>query len=163
MSAHVVADVTVRMARPSDLDTIVGLRLALLREHPDHPIYGRLRPDAERRARSVFASQLASLAETMFLAERDGAVVGILRVAESTASPLLDPGRYAYVSSAFVTPEARRAGVLRALLAEAERWCEARGLSDMRLHTVAGDHVSETAWERLGFGAVETVRLRRLK
>ena len=155
--------VAVRIARPSDLETVLRLRMALLREHPEHPIYGRLRADAERRARDVFASQLGAIGETMFLAEREGAVVGILRVAESIASPLLDPGRYAYVSSVFVVPEARRTGVLRALLAEAERWCATRGLGDIRLHCVAGDPVSETAWERLGFGAVETVRLKRLE
>src|SRR3712207_6883246 len=41
-----------------------------------------------------------------------------------------------YVSSVFVTPGARRAGVLRALLERAVRWCEDRGLHEMRLHSV---------------------------
>lgn len=163
MSSGVGTGVTVRKARQADLDTVVRLRLALLREHPDHPIYGRLRPDAERRAREVFASQLGSIGETMFLAERDGQVVGILRCVESIASPLLEPARYAYVSSVFVEHAHRRSGVLRALLAEAEGWCAERGLRDMRLHSVAGDAVSEGAWEHLGFEPVETVRLKRLR
>lgn len=163
MSNHVATGVHVRKARVSDLDTVVRLRLALLREHPDHPIYGRLKPDAERRAREVFGSQLGSLGETMFLAERDGRVIGILRCVESLASPLLDPARYAYISSVFVDPAERRTGVLRALLREAEQWCAERGLSDMRLHSVAGDPVSEGAWEHLGFTPVETVRMKRIR
>jgi GNAT superfamily N-acetyltransferase len=162
MSNQVVAGVTVRKARLADLDTIVRLRLSLLREHPEHPIYGRLRADAERRAREVFTSQLSALGETMFLAERDGRVVGILRCAESIASPLLDPPRYAYISSVFVDREHRRTGVLRALLDAAERWCADRGLTDMRLHSVSGDEVSEGAWAHLGFAPVETVRMKRL-
>ena len=37
----------VRPATPRDLDAVVALRLALLREHPDHPIYGRLRTEVD--------------------------------------------------------------------------------------------------------------------
>jgi hypothetical protein len=48
----------VRPATPRDLDAVVALRIALLREHPDHPIYGRLRPEITRRARELFAAQL---------------------------------------------------------------------------------------------------------
>src|SRR6478672_12688232 len=77
----------VRPATPRDLDAVMELRLALLREHPDHPIYGRLRTDVTARARELFATQLRSQTETIYLAERDGAVVGILRCVESIGSP----------------------------------------------------------------------------
>ncbi|HEV7991185.1 MAG TPA: GNAT family N-acetyltransferase [Gemmatimonadaceae bacterium] len=152
----------VRPARLRDLDSVVALRLALLREHPDHPIYGRLRTEIDRRARELFAAQLRATGESILLAEMDGAVVGILRCVESAGSPLLEPERYAYVSSVYVRPEARRRGVLRALVAEADRWCRARGLSEMRLHNVAGSTLAERAWDALGFAIVEQVRLRHL-
>ncbi|HTK48682.1 MAG TPA: GNAT family N-acetyltransferase [Gemmatimonadaceae bacterium] len=150
----------VRAATVRDLDEVIALRLALLREHPTHPIYGRLRPSADRRARDLFASQLRARTETILLAELDGSVVGILRCAETIGSPLLEPARYAYVSSVYVRPEARRRGVLRALLADAERWSRARGLDQMRLHNVAGSTDAERAWDALGFAIVEQVRLR---
>lgn len=156
------AGIVVRQARPEDLPTVVALRLSLLREHGDHPIYGRLRSDAAHRARDLFAAQLDSPTEVMFLAERSGQVVGILRVVESSGSPLLHPARYGYVSSVFVTPSARRAGVLRALLDRAVAWCEDRGLDEMRLHSVAGDAVSEAAWDAVGFEVVEYVRLKKI-
>src|SRR5437763_2515576 len=152
----------VRPATPRDLDAVVALRLALLREHPDHPIYGRLRTEVDRRARDLFAAQLRARTETIFLAEIAGDVVGILRCVESMGSPLLEPARYAYVSSVYVRPEARRRGVLRALVNEAERWSRARGLEQMRLHNVAGSVDAERAWEALGFAVVEQVRLRSL-
>lgn len=158
----VTPPVRVRRARLTDLETVIRLRLALLREHGRHPIYGRLRPDAERRAREIFAMQLSSAGETMFLAELGDRVVGILRCVESAASPLLDPPRYGYVSSVFVEPPARRRGVLRALLSAAEQWCTDRGMTEMRLHSVYGDDVSGTAWERMGFEPVEVVRLKKL-
>ena len=138
------------------------LRLALLREHPDHPIYGRLRADVTRRARDLFATQLRSTSESIFLAERESVVAGILRCVESIGSPLLDPARYAYVSSVYVRPEVRRRGVLRALLRAADVWSRERGLDQMRLHNVVGSASAEGAWTALGFEIVEQVRLRGL-
>ena len=154
--------VLVREATPRDLDAVVALRIALLREHPDHPIYGRLRPDLDDRARGLFAAQLRSTMEAIFLGELGGEIVGVLRCVESIGSPLLDPARYAYVSSTYVRPDSRRRGVLRALLRAADRWAHARGLSQMRLHNVAGSVAAERAWSALGFAVVEQVRVRNL-
>jgi aminoglycoside 6'-N-acetyltransferase I len=156
------SELRVREATPRDLATVVALRLALLQEHPTHPIYGRLRRDVIDRARELFAAQLRSPIEVIFLAERDGGAVGVLRCVESVGSPLMEPSRYAYVSSVYVRPEERRRGVLRALLGAAERWARARGLKQMRLHNVAGSTNAEAAWSALGFGVVEQVRLRDL-
>ena len=161
-AANTAAVPRVRPATPRDLDAVVALRIALLREHPDHPIYGRLRPEIDRRARELFAAQLRSPVEVIFLAEMAGETVGVLRCVESIGSPLMEPARYAYVSSVYVRPEVRRRGVLRALLGMAERWARERGLKQMRLHNVAGSANAEAAWSALGFDVVEQVRLRDL-
>lgn len=154
--------VHVRPATPRDLADVVALRLALLHEHPGHAIYGRLRRDVADRARELFAAQLRSPVEVIFLAELGDEAVGVLRCVESIASPLMEPARYAYVSSVYVRPEVRRRGVLRALLSAADRWASERGLKQMRLHNVAGSANAEAAWSALGFGVVEQVRLRDL-
>jgi ribosomal protein S18 acetylase RimI-like enzyme len=156
------AHVSVREATPADLDTVVTLRLALLREHGTNYIYKRLRADAPQRARRLFGSQLASPHEVTYLAEQGGEVVGILRCVESVGSPLLYPDRYAYVSSVYVAPEARRCGVLKALLARAVRWCEERGLSEIRLHSTSDGDSANAAWSALGFEVVEHLRVRSI-
>ena len=150
--------VQVRPATPADLAFVVELRMALLREHGNNPIYARLRADAPERARRIFSAQLTSPNERIFLAESDGTVIGIIRCVESTGSPLLDPARYAYISSAYVRPEARRRGALRALVAAARNWCAERGLDEARLHSVADDPGSNRAWDALGFDVVEHMR-----
>ena len=160
-TSHVGAQ-RVRQAVTQDLEAVVSLRTALLREHPDHPVYGRLRPDLDRRARELFAAQLRAAAEVIFLAELSTEVVGILRCVDTIGSPLLLPARYAYVSSVYVRPDARRRGVMRALVRAAEHWSRARGLDQMRLHNVAGSADAERAWAALGFDVVEQVRLRHL-
>lgn len=150
--------VQVRPATPADLAHVIELRMALLREHGNNPIYARLRPDARDRARRMFAAQLASPNERIFLAESGGTVIGIIRCVESSGSPLLDPARYAYISSAYVKPEARRRGALRALVAAARQWSASRGLDEARLHSVANDEGSNLAWDALGFDVVEHMR-----
>lgn len=154
--------VTVRRATSVDLDVVVALRIALLREYGEHPIYGRLRTDAELRARPIFAAQIDSDREAIFLAEVNGLAVGMLRCVESPSSPLLIPDRYCYVSSAYVRPEYRRRGILRLLLVRARDWCVEHGLSEMRLHNVGTRSSSAAAWDALGFEVVEQVRLLRL-
>jgi GNAT superfamily N-acetyltransferase len=154
--------VRVRQASVRDLEAVVSLRVALLREHPGHPIYGRLRTDVDDRARQLFADQLRSPMEAIFLADLAGETAGILRCVESMGSPLLEPARYAYVSSVYVRPELRRRGVLRAMVVAADRWARDRRLEQMRLHNVAGSELAERAWTALGFEVVEQVRVREL-
>jgi ribosomal protein S18 acetylase RimI-like enzyme len=147
----------VRRATLADLPTVVELRLALLRENGDHPIYGRLRADARERAYDVFGAQLRSTHEAIFVAEDAGEIVGILRCVDTPNSPLLDPARYCYVSSVYVRPNARRRGILNALLRRADEWCVERGLAEMRLHNVPGGDAS-AAWTAAGFSVMEEVR-----
>ena len=153
----------VRVATPADLPVVVELRLALLREHRDSPLYGRLRPDARQRAERLYAAQLASPGEVIFLAEIEGAAVGILRCMAAQGAPLLLPERYGYISSVYVRPSARRRGVLRVLLAAAERWCLDRGLDELRLHNAAENAVANATWAAFGFEPVELLRVRPLR
>jgi ribosomal protein S18 acetylase RimI-like enzyme len=154
---------SVRRATVDDLAVVVELRLALLREHAGNTVYRRLRPDAEERARELFRAQLESADQVTLLAHRGAATVGILRCADTPGSPLLFPARYAYVSSVYVIPDARRSGVLRILLDAAEAWCAARGLGEIRLHNAPESELSTAAWDALGFEVVEHLRLRPIR
>jgi ribosomal protein S18 acetylase RimI-like enzyme len=154
--------ISVRRATAADLETVVALRLALLREECQSPGYGRVRPGVARRARQLYRAQLESPAEVTLLAEQDDNAQGILRCAESTGHPLLEPDHYAYVSSVYVVPAARRSGVVRALLDQAFQWCRDRNLVEMRLHNAADSAVANAVWDALGFNVVEHLRVRRV-
>jgi len=110
----------------------------------------------------LFADQLASTTETLILAEDGGEAVGILRCADIEGSPLLLPERYAYISSAYVTPQWRHRGVLTQLLASAEEWAAARGLTDMRLSAASDSESALAAWRALGFVQAEQLQVRAL-
>jgi GNAT superfamily N-acetyltransferase len=158
----VSGELAVRPARLDDLNDIVELRLALLREYSHAPMYERLRPDVEARARELFSSQLLSPTETMLLAVRHRHIVGILRCVDTVGSPLVYPDRYCYVSSVYVLPRERRNGVLRALVAAADRWCAERGIGEMRLHNSLASPIAGEVWDAFGFTVVEHVRRRVL-
>ena len=154
--------VEIRRATIADLDTIIELRLALLREYGDHPIYGRLHPEAETRARPVFLQQVQAADQAIFLAAHDGRIAGIARCVDSKGSPLLMPDRYCYVTSVYVRPEHRRQGVLSRLMGEIERWAMQRGLTEMRLHNSTLNAATRSAWDQLGFVINEEVRLKQI-
>ena len=152
----------VRIANTSDLDTVVSLRLALLREHQANPLFEQLHPDAPNRARELYRTHLAASDQVILLAERGNAPVGILRCVHAISSPLLLPEAYAYMSSAYVVPGERRVGILKVLFDEGVRWCRTRGLSEVRLYVSIEDDVARSAWSSLGFTAVEELRIHRL-
>ena len=154
--------VTVRLALASDVETLVRLRVALIREHEGSAIYGRPRQDIEARAHTLFTEQLAEGDQACFVAERDGSIIGCLRVRESRGSPLLLPARHGYLSSAYVTPESRREGVLHILVEHALAWSRARGLVEVRLHSDAMNDGAAVAWSALGFSVAEHLRHRVL-
>ena len=153
------AGLTVRAATMADLSVVIELRLALLREHSQNPIYRRLRPDAPARASRLFAAQLRCASEVTFLAESDGVAVGVLRCVASAGLPLLFPARHGYISSVYVVPSARRHGVLRALFTSAIGWCRARGLCEARLHNAVENDTANAVWDALGFQVVEHLRV----
>jgi ribosomal protein S18 acetylase RimI-like enzyme len=152
----------IRQATLADLTAIVELRVALLREHANNPLYRRIRPDAPSRAKRLFAKQLRSPNEVVFLAERGETVAGVLRCVQSSGFPLLFPTQYGYISSVYVVPRERRSGVLRALFARAVGWCRERGLAELRLHCAADNPTANAAWDALGFEIAEHLRVQRL-
>jgi GNAT superfamily N-acetyltransferase len=152
----------VRAATLDDLDAVVELRLSLLGEYHDHPFYANLRPNTRERAYELYHNQIVSPFETIFIAERGGRIIGVLRCVDTPTSPVLLPERYCYVSSVYVMPGERKKGVLRGLLEAADRWCEERGLGEMRLHNSVFSSEARQAWKALGFEVVEEVRRRAL-
>jgi GNAT superfamily N-acetyltransferase len=155
--------IVVRRAIPDDLAAVVSLRIALLREYDGHPVYGRLHPDAENRARPLFEQQIVAPGQAIFLASIDEVPIGIARCAEVRGSPLLLPDRYCYVSSTYVRPEFRRRGVLSRLMETVEKWATDRGLTEMRLHNSTLHPMAREAWTQLGFDVNEEVRLKSLE
>jgi GNAT superfamily N-acetyltransferase len=155
-----VAGLVVRRATAEDVPALTALRLALLREEGKSPLFAHPRADAAARARQLSASQIAGIREAVFVAERQGSIVAMLRCVVSRGAPLVRGSRHGLLTSAYVRPSARRQGVLAALVKAAEEWCRSRGLRELRLHCTVENIGGNAAWTALGFTAAE-VLLRR--
>lgn len=152
--------IVVRHATPADLEAIVAMRLALLREEARNPFFAKPHPEAGRRARRLTNAELTAPGQVFLVAVRGDAVVGMLRCRTVRRSPLVADAHQAVVTTVYVVPSQRRGGVLRALLEAADRWCRQHRLTGMRLQCALSNDVGRRAWEALGFKPAELLYLR---
>ena len=162
MAQATATRIRIREATTADIDRVAEMRLALVTAHPGHLAYGPLRPNALEICRELTARQFRSRRQTVFVAVQGRRIVGMLRCVDAPGHRMFRPARHGYVTMVFVEPDARRRGVLRALLERAVRWCKQRGLDQMRLHNAAENPLAEAAWESLGFQVVEHARLKHI-
>ncbi len=151
--------IVVRAAGRDDLDAIVRLRMAAVREEK-HPTAsgassgGPDAPDDVTRARHLTRRQLTGKHEAFFLAIRAGNPVGVVRVREvRRVSPIRDQSQ-ALLTTAFVVARERRTGVMRALVEAADEWARSRGLGAIRLRCATDNTVGRRTWAALGFESV---------
>lgn len=149
--------VTIRLARPADVDIVTALRVALRRE--ERAVSIDPVDDDTTALRMRTRRQLASGTQAFFLAEAQGDAAGVLRVALVAGA---GGAPHAMLTTAYVTPAHRRHGVMRRLVEAAEAWCRARDVPEMRLRNHAGNATAEATWGSLGFATVQVLRRRRL-
>jgi GNAT superfamily N-acetyltransferase len=134
--------------------------MALLREEARNPLFASPHPDAGRRALRLTRAELQASGQALLVATTGGNIVGMLRCRAVRRTPLVADPHQAVVTTVYVVPSMRRTGVLRSLLAAADRWCRRHRLSGMRLQCALSNAVGRQAWESLGFRSAELVYLR---
>ena len=100
----------------------------------------------------------------LFVAEREGTVVGYVSVWRRYVSDELDdpPGEMGYVSDLVVSSALRGQGVGRALLRRAEGCVREAGVTTLRLSVLAGNRGAIALYEDEGFAPVEVDMEKRL-
>lgn len=153
--------VRVRRARPADVDTAVELALAEL-------AYSTLvggtvaRPSAARVKRDSVAAHIEG-GDLVLLAELDGVTVGLAECWTNNAEPgswaetRLRPGRWGYVNCLSVLPDARGAGVGRALMAQAHHELHRAGANATFLYYSVANPLSSVFWARQGYRPLWTL------
>jgi len=138
----------VRSARAADLEGVVALAAALW---PDAPVRGH-----RSHLRAVLVGRPPStLPLTVFLAERDGVLIGFLEVGLRSHADGCDGRRpVGFVEGWFVAPRHRRQKVGRALMLAAEAWAAGHGCREMASDTWIDNPLSVRAHQALGFEVV---------
>jgi GNAT superfamily N-acetyltransferase len=135
---------TVRLARlaADQWARLRDLRVRALRDAPD--AFGATLDDALARSPEEWAAQIENL--PTFVAVRDGADVGMVRLARDSAR-----GDTAWLISMWVAPEARRGGVGTALVDAAMAWARADGRTRLLLDVADHNGAAIAFYARLGF------------
>ena len=142
------APITVRPAGAADHRAVAALIASLKEELTGSP-------HPESKASSHADGLLEAKDRSVFVAETDGDVVGMI-----TAS-VLSPKR-GEIALAYVAPEYRRRGILRELEIEASTFLSERGCRDVEIHVDADNDAAREAWKSLGYRPTRESMERRL-
>ena len=142
-----MATLSIRLATPADEPTLTVLA-ARLAAFP-LPAWRQPADIAEADARAMIASVAAGRAgDQVFVAERDGTVVGCLHVLVAVDFFGL---RHGHVSALATAAAPEGTGVARELMRHAEEWTRGRGLELLTLNMFAENARARAFYERAGF------------
>lgn len=158
--------------------TAAGIRKARLEDYPAltsllreaDELHARLLPSYFRvprgpaRSRDDMDRLLRAMDEAIYVAEVDGAIVGLVHVQlyDTPAVAVMVPKRRAHIDNLVVAEGARRAGVGRKLVDTAAEWAREKGAREILLTVWAGNEGAEQFYDALGFRRVSSVLGREL-
>jgi GNAT superfamily N-acetyltransferase len=144
-----------------EIDTIAALADMLWEHHLLSPIFAPYLSEVAAGTREMSLELLAEPANAHFVAYRDGKPLGMdTFVASGFSPPLATPEACIYLWQGIVSPNARGAGVGRALLSHAMGWAQEQGYRWCTLHFYAANLAGASFWLANGFRPLEH-RLRR--
>jgi len=145
--------VTIRKAEPADLQALGRLGALLVRTHYEFDSKRFLPPT--KGIEDGYASFLGRMSESpdscVFVAERDGAIVGYVFAALEPLSWKELRGPAGFIHDVIVAEEARRLGIGTKLMEAAIEWLRARHAPRVILSTAALNVAAQVLFRRLGF------------
>jgi ribosomal protein S18 acetylase RimI-like enzyme len=110
-------------------------------------------PGGAARPRDYIASILEDENACLWVAEHEGRIVGIVKIAlrETRDIPVLVPRRYAEIGTLAVAREYRRRGIGRALMEVSERWARERGADQIELGVWEFNEHARAFYNALGY------------
>jgi ribosomal protein S18 acetylase RimI-like enzyme len=137
-----VADVTVRRARPEDLDALVELVQAHVRDY-----YGRPEPSAER-VRVLLGALLYEKEGVVLVAEQDGGLAGFAILYFTFSTEQAD--KIAVLNDIHVLEELRRTGSGSALFDGCRAFAKENGFAYLTWQVTRENQQAQGFFERMG-------------
>jgi ribosomal protein S18 acetylase RimI-like enzyme len=146
-------DFVIRRADTRDVSALGRLGALLLRTHYDFDSQRFLapRPDSEHGYAWFLGAQLDRDDAVVYVAERDGHVVGYVYAGIEPLSWKELRDEAGFIHDVYVDDTARGLGIATALLEEAARWLADRGVPRVLLWTAAPNVAAQRLFARMGF------------
>jgi GNAT superfamily N-acetyltransferase len=148
----------VRPARRGDRAAVSALWASADRLHAQlHPRY--FRGDGRLDPRLADGLERANEARELFVAERDGDVIGfvLVELLEPVRASLPGRGRRGHIDTLVVAERARRGGCGRRLIEAAVDWARAHRIDELLLTVWAGNVEAERFYAAIGLQPVSSV------
>jgi GNAT superfamily N-acetyltransferase len=146
-------DTQIRRAIPADLPALGRLGALLIRTHYgfDRERFMKASPGAEDGYAAFLRRELQNEDVAVFVAERDGSVIGYLYAGIEPQSWKELRERAGFIHDVVVAESGRRSGVAAGLIETALDWMRSRGLSRALLWTATQNHAAQMLFSRIGF------------
>jgi ribosomal protein S18 acetylase RimI-like enzyme len=147
-----VADILIRRAQEADADAVGALWAGLVAyHHALDPALPATTPDGPRRYAEALRSHLCSDTTCVFVAERNGVVVGyVLGAMTDMISSWFVHAPTGFIADLYVCPEFQRRGVGRRLVAAMREWFQARGVHQAEWYVAVENEGALAFWRALG-------------
>ena len=138
----------IRRACKDDKEQAGALWLRLVNEHAAmDPRFG-VAGDALERWTNDFEYWLDNEQSRVFVAEREGALVGFVTACLWEPPPVYSFSEEVYLNELYVVPEARRQGVGHRLVEAVKAWAEALPVDRLRFGVLAANTDGRAFWQR---------------
>ena len=143
----------IREATQADYSSLCEL-FAEADAHHSQAVPNVFRPaSGPARSPQYIADILANENSRLFVAEREGQVIGLVHIdiREAPDHPIMTPRRYAKVDDLVVGKSFRRSGIGRSLMARAHQWACERGVHQVELNVWEFNQSAIVLYEKLGY------------
>jgi ribosomal protein S18 acetylase RimI-like enzyme len=113
--------------------------------------YDELDDDAREDALAYRREQYRNDDHAIFVADRDGDIVGCAYVKDKETPPVFARGAEANISEVYVAPDYRENGLASDLLDRAEAWAADRDCEYVTLSVNAGNGIARRVYESRGY------------
>ena len=153
MALSAIHCLAIRPVAPADRTAWLELRTALWPDGAE---------DHEGEIAAFFAG-LAAEPQAVFVAEEGGRLIGFVEMSLRSFADGFSSSPVGYLEGWYVSPEVRRRGVGRRLVAAGEDWARGQGCAEFASETELENEASAAAHAALGFEEVAAVSLFRKK
>ena len=146
---------SLRRATDQDYEALCGLLGELDSLHREALPQVFRKPEGPARTKDYISHLLAEENGVVFVAERDGEVIGFVQAAvqEARAIPIMVPRCYVVIGDLVVKDGLRRLGVGRLLAEKAHQWAVSKGASQIELNVWEFNQGAIAFYEKLGYSA----------
>lgn len=151
------------VVRPGRRDDAAGAARLWVQSAEEHTRYDSIyatASGAERIMRRFLADLSSSSHSCLFVAERDGEVIGFLSGELREGSPAFQPKTWAAIEDIYVAPDHRSLGVGHALFEECQKWARKKGVDGVSLQVASGNARARKFYEELGFREVSVYEVK---